>query len=62
VLIDVVSDLDTRERFLYLMRNESFAEICNANGIKMNNRSRGDDTRVVMDISIFYRFKAINTL
>jgi hypothetical protein len=30
---------------------------CNANGIKMNGRSCGDETRVVMDISIFYRFK-----
>jgi hypothetical protein len=57
VLIDVVSDSDARELLLYLMRNESFEEICNANGIKMNGRSRGDETRVVMDISIFYRFK-----
>jgi hypothetical protein len=57
VLIDVVSDSDARELLLYLIRNESFAEICNANGIKMNSKSRGDETRVVMDISIFYRFK-----
>jgi hypothetical protein len=57
VLIDVLSDPDARELLLYLMRNEIFAEICDANGIKMNSRSRGDETRVVMDISKFYRFK-----
>jgi hypothetical protein len=57
VLFDVVSDPDARELLLYIMRNESFAEICNANGIKMNSRSYGDETRVVMDISIYDRFK-----
>jgi hypothetical protein len=57
LLMDVIADPDARELLLYLLRNENFAEICNVNGIKMNGRSRGDSTRVVMNISVFYRFE-----
>jgi hypothetical protein len=57
VLMDVLLDPDARDLLLFMVRNESFGELCNANGISMNGRSRGASTRIVMDITKFLRFK-----
>ena len=57
ILIDVVTEPDGRNFLLYILRHETFSEICSVKGLRMNSRSRGDVTRVVMDISLFARFR-----
>jgi hypothetical protein len=55
-LMSMVQDRDAKDMLLVILKDESCQDLCFDHGIATNGRSRGDSTRVVMNITKWRRF------